>query len=217
MDTQRWHQVKALFEEAVGQPAAERAAVLDRAGADPVLRAEVEALLAAHDDDTPFLDEPITEAVWSLLNQPVHLPEGTLLGPYRLLQPIGEGGMGVVYLAERADGQFERRVAIKLVRRGALDRRLVRRFEAERRLLATLDHPGIARLLDGGVTPALPGAPDGLPYLVLDYVEGEPLTDFANRHRLSVRDRLELFRHVCDAVQYAHQNLIVHRDLKPSN
>ncbi|MEL6706620.1 MAG: serine/threonine protein kinase, partial [Bacteroidota bacterium] len=145
METQRWHQVKALFEDAVGRPRATRSAFLDEACDDPALRAEVEALLVAHDDDTPFLDEPVPAAVWSLLDQPVRLPEGTRLGPYRLLQPVGEGGMGVVYLAERADGQFERRVAIKLVRRGALDRRLVRRFEAERRLLATLDHPGIAR------------------------------------------------------------------------
>ncbi|MEM6782964.1 MAG: serine/threonine-protein kinase [Bacteroidota bacterium] len=217
MDTQRWQQVKALFEAAVGRPGAERAAFLDEACGDPALRAEVEGLLDAHDDETPFLDTPVAPTVWTLLDQPLPLEAGTRLGPYRLLHLIGEGGMGVVYLAERADGQFERQVAIKLVRLASAERGLVRRFEAERRLLASLDHPGIARLLDGGLTPSFPGAPSGLPYLVMEVVEGAPLTVYADQQQLSVHERLVLFRHVCDAVQYAHQNLIVHSDLKPSN
>ena len=119
--------------------------------------------------------------------------------------------MGAVYLAQRADRAFERRVAIKMVRRGMNSEVVVRRFEHERQILASLDHPHIARLYDGGTTP------DGLPYFVMEYVEGEPITDYCQRHRLDTRARLAMFRTVCGAVQYAHQSLVVHRDLKPAN
>ncbi len=212
MDAARWAEVRALFEATAERPEADRAARL--AGVEAALRREVEALLAAHDDETPFLDAPLVAA---LPEPPAEAPRGTRLGPYRLVREIGRGGMGVVHLAERADGAFEREVAVKLVRLGGLDGDLVRRFERERRVLAGLNHPGIARLLDGGVSGPLPGAPEGVPYLAMEYVAGEPITAFADRHRLSVPERIALFRSVCDAVQYAHQRLVVHRDLKPSN
>jgi eukaryotic-like serine/threonine-protein kinase len=133
------------------------------------------------------------------------------LGPYRVLRELGRGGMGVVYLAERDDGQFRRRVAIKVVRSGFDDGHIQRRFLAERQILASLSHPNIAQLLDGGVT-------DGqLPYLVMEYVDGLPITDYCDKHRLGIDARLRLFLEVCDAVQHAHQNLVIHRDLKPAN
>src|SRR5262249_46736552 len=127
------------------------------------------------------------------------------------VREIGEGGMGVVYLAVRDDDQYHAQVAVKLLRAGLDTARSVARFRAERQILATLDHPGIVRLLDGGSTD------DGLPYLVMEYVDGAPLIEWANRRGLSVRARVHLFRQICAAVQYAHQKLVVHRDLKPSN
>jgi serine/threonine protein kinase len=129
----------------------------------------------------------------------------------RLLREIGRGGMGAVYLAERADGQFDKRVAIKLIKRGMDTEAIVRRFHYERQILASLNHPNIARLFDGGTTE------DGLPYFVMEYIEGEPLLDYCKRKGLDVEARLKLFLPVCSAVQHAHNNLIVHRDLKPSN
>src|SRR5690606_30827323 len=124
---------------------------------------------------------------------------------------IGHGGMGEVYLAERADGEFEQQAAIKLVRHGSRRADLHRRLRYERQILARLQHPNIARLLDGGITD------EGLPYLVMAYVEGQPITTYCDAYRLPTNQRLELFRTVCDAVQYAHRNLVIHRDLKPSN
>lgn len=133
------------------------------------------------------------------------------IGPYQLQHEVGRGGMGSVWLAERADGLYEQKVAVKLMHAGALSDERRRRFKAERRILARLNHPNIARILDGGVSDA------GRPYLVMEYVEGTPLTEYCATHKLGVNSRLALFRIVCDAVAYAHQNLIVHRDLKPSN
>src|SRR5690606_30258012 len=137
------------------------------------------------------------------------LPE--FVGPYRLVRPIGEGGMGTVYLAEREGAGFRQRVALKLVRAGYLDPRLGERFADERRILARLEHPGIARLIDAGTTPG------GQPYLAMEYVEGHTLLAHADRERLTVEQRLRLFIEVCDAVHYAHQELVIHRDLKPGN
>ncbi|MEM1180964.1 MAG: serine/threonine-protein kinase, partial [Acidobacteriota bacterium] len=138
-------------------------------------------------------------------------PSELHFGPYRVLRTLGRGGMGTVYLAERADGQFRQRVAIKRIRAGLGDEHLSRRMRQERQILATLEHPGIARLIDGGV------AADGHPYFVMEYVEGLPLDAYCDRRRLPVRARVELFLHVCAAVHHAHQNLILHRDLKPAN
>lgn len=136
---------------------------------------------------------------------------GERVGPYRVLRMLGEGGMGAVFLAERDDGQFRQEVAIKLVRRGLLSRNVQNRLRVERQILATLDHPNIAKLLDGGT------APDGTPYIVMEYIDGEPIDVYCDRNMLTVNERLQLFRTVCSAVYAAHQNLVVHRDLKPSN
>ncbi|MGH7560898.1 MAG: tetratricopeptide repeat protein, partial [Gemmatimonadales bacterium] len=197
----------------------ERPAFLDRACAgDPSLRPAVEALLAAEAASSDFLEAPIGSYLPPLPAQETAsapdgdgCPPGTILGPYRVLAEIARGGMGAVYLAERADGQFEHRVALKLVRAGLDQPEILRRFLGERQILARLDHPHIARLLDGGI------APDGRPWLAMEYVEGRSLTVHCEEGRLGVRERLRLFTDVCDAVRFAHQNLIVHRDLKPAN
>src|SRR5690606_2456991 len=131
--------------------------------------------------------------------------------PYRIVREIGRGGMGAVYLAERADGEFDQRVAVKLVKRGMDTDEILARFRHERRILASLEHPSIARLYDGGATD------DGLPYLVMELVDGETITSYCNRLRLTIDQRIDLFRAVCAAVQHAHQKLVVHRDIKPSN
>jgi serine/threonine-protein kinase len=204
-----WRRVLELFDEASEVAPGERVRWLDSAcGPDTNLRAEVERLLKADDGENGFLQEEIASYVGGLAEPP--LPER--IGQYRILKEIGRGGMGAVYLAERADEDHERKVAVKLIRPGiAPGFSLIRRFRAERQILARLQHPNIAQMLDGGVTA------DGIPYLVMEYVEGVRIDEYCARNRLSLRERLELFRLVCAAVQYAHQNLVVHRDIKPSN
>ncbi len=203
-----------LFADAVERAprAADRAAFLENACSDDLaLRAEVESLLTAHDHTAGFL-QPLDPALLAeLMDGFEHGAEGERLGAYRVLREIGRGGMGVVYLAERADGQFEQRVALKLVRNGLDSRTVLERFLHERRILARLQHPNIARLLDGGVTE------DGRPFLVMEYVEGKPITDYCDQERLTIDARLRLFAEACSAVQYAHRNLVIHRDLKPAN
>jgi serine/threonine protein kinase len=135
---------------------------------------------------------------------------GAVIGRYHLLQKIGEGGMGEVWLAERKE-PVRRRVAVKLVKAGMNSREVIARFESERQALALMDHPAIAKVLDAGSTP------QGAPYFVMEYVAGVPITTYCDNHRLNTRDRLELFMHVCEGVQHAHQKAIIHRDLKPSN
>ncbi len=216
MTPERWRAVKAVLDGAMDRPPADRAAWLDEACAgDPSLRAEAEALLAAETEAPAFFDGSAAEfglPVVSLPSDPPDEPGSSeRIGPYRLLHEIGRGGMGRVFLAERADGQFEQRVAIKRLRRGLDTDDVVGRFLAERQILASLHHPGIARLLGGGVTEA------GQPYFVMEYVDGEPITAYCDARRLSVDARLDLFRAVGEAVAYAHRNLVVHRDLKPSN
>ena len=206
MTPDRWRRVSRLFDAAAAETdPARRAALLDRearapGGApDPDLRAEVERLLAL--DASDGADLPVYDGA---LAAP---PDA---GPWRLVERVGEGGMGEVWRAERADGVYRAEAAVKLVRPG-LAPDLVARFRAERHVLARLDHPAIARLLDGGT------ASDGRPYLALGFVRGEPVTDYADRRRLGVDARLALFTEVCEAVAYAHRMLVVHRDLKPSN
>jgi serine/threonine protein kinase len=210
MDSGRWQRVEALFHEALDRPVAEREAFLRAACAgDDALYNEVTRLLDADDAPHSLLDGRAIDAVEP--PQRTTLPEGTRIGPYRVLRSIGTGGMGAVYLAERADGQFDQRVALKLIKRGMDSDTILARFHAERRILARLQHPNIASLLDGGVTD------DGLPYFSMEYVDGLPITQYCDDGRLSIEARLDLFRSVCAAVQYAHGNLVVHRDLKPSN
>jgi serine/threonine protein kinase/Tfp pilus assembly protein PilF len=206
---ERYRQIKEVFLATQELEPGQRAAYLERAcGQDKALRAEVESLLASHDQAQTFLEQPPLEGLAA------SFAEGSgemRLGPYRLIREIGQGGMGKVYLAERADGSFEKRVAIKVLQLDASDPDSLRRFQNERQILANLDHPNIARLLDGGITNS------GQCYSVLEYIQGLPITDYADRHQLSLNERLQLFRSVCAAVHYAHQHLLVHCDLKPSN
>ncbi len=196
-----WDEVRDLFHAAAAAPPHERATLL--ANADTGVREEVQSLLAAHDEPGEFLDR----SVWHLIDANERdRVAGSRVGPYRIVRPLGEGGMGTVFLAVREDADFSQRVAIKLVRGGEA---LVQRFRQERQILAALDHPNIARLLDGGTTN------DGLPYLVMEYVDGTPIDDFAKS--LSIAEKLHLFLQLCDAVQYAHRNLVIHRDIKPAN
>ena len=204
----RWGEVKAILAEVLEAPPAERAAVLDRlTGSDSTLRAGVESLLALEARAGDLLGTQA--APGAALRAEPKAPEQ--IGPWRIAREIGRGGMGVVYLGERADGEFFKQTAIKLITSGLRDPDLERRFRRERQILATLEHPGIARLLDGGATA------QGQPYFVMEYIEGRPLLDYCSQARAGVEERLHLFLLVCEAVEYAHQRLIVHRDLKPGN
>ncbi|MBV8201719.1 MAG: PD40 domain-containing protein [Acidobacteria bacterium] len=219
LDPRRWDRAGALFDLAVELPPAERRALFEHAAAsDPALAAEVETLVAADERAAGFLAEPadpgcelLAAAVLEHDARAAADRVGQRFGAFRLVREIGHGGMGVVYLADRADGQFEQRVAIKLVHAGPHGERLLRGFLRERRILAQLEHPHIARLLDGGLTS------DGMPYLVMEYVEGEPITVHCEHQHLPVNERLQLFLAVCEAVEAAHRAHVVHRDLKPSN
>ena len=214
MTPERWRQVEPIFDHALDLSPGARSAYLDDACAsDERLRADVESLLSADQGTTGVLDRSSESFLHldtsSSLDAGLEL--GTQVGPYRIVQPLGEGGMGTVYLGERADGQFEQTVAIKLIRAGHDSAAVHRRFLAERQILARLQHPGIARLIDGGLTGT------GQPWLAMDYVDGAPLLAWCDARRQTVGDRLDVFEQVAEAVRYAHQNLVVHRDLKPSN
>ena len=137
--------------------------------------------------------------------------EGTRIGPYRIDRELGRGGMGTVYLAVRGDDQFQKRVALKVLKRGMDTDAIVQRFRNERQILASLEHPYISGLLDGGTTP------DGRPYFAMEYVDGKPIDEYCESHQLDIAARLDLFRKICAAVQHAHQNLVIHRDIKPAN
>lgn len=213
-DPERWHRVDRIFAEALERSVAERPAFLDAACAgDDALRKEVEQLLSADEESTSFLDRPPGELLELMADDRTSSgqEEGRGLGPYRLLRKIGSGGMGTVYLARREDEHYERDVAIKVLRSGLASTEAIHRFITERQTLARLEHPNIARLYDGGSTE------DGRPYLVMELIEGLPVDEYCDRHRLTVDQRLTLFQKICAAVQYAHQNLLVHRDLKPGN
>ena len=213
MDPQQWQRVKDVFAAAVERPAGDRAAFLDDAcRGDADLRQEVESLLEADAEPAPLLDARIVDLAVALgARQEPGSAVGRLFGNHRIVGEIGRGGMGTVFLAERADGAFVNRVALKIIRQSLIDSDMERRFRRERQILASLNHPNIARLLDGGM------APHGEPFLVMEYVEGEPLPVHADRAGLGLHARLELFQKVCAAVAYAHRQLVVHRDLKPSN
>jgi tetratricopeptide (TPR) repeat protein len=205
--------VRELVERAHALDPDARRLLLDlECAGDGELRREVEALLRAAARSHGFLERPPAVAPASSGGAERAEPgAGARIGPWVLSRPIGSGGMGTVFLASRADGEFEQRVAVKLIRSEHDTRDVLRRFRTERQLLASLDHPGIARLLDGGSTD------DRRPYLVMEYVEGEPIDRFCQRRELGVRERVELFAKVCDAVAHAHKCLVVHRDLKPGN
>ena len=210
MTPQRWQRVKAVVADAAELHGAERAEFLAReCSGDTALRREVESVLG-------YAGERVEQAVDALHSVPSVARQdvvaaGAGIGAYDVVREIGRGGMGAVYLARRADEQFQKEVAIKILKRGTDTDEVLRRFQAEREILARLEHPNIARLLDAGTTA------DGLPYFVMEYVAGQPITDFCAEKRLSIEEKLRLFLKVCLAVQFAHQNLIVHRDLKPGN
>ena len=207
-----WQNQKDVFLAALARPPELRGAFLDAAcGGDDELRRDVESLLAAHDAAGSFLSSPIgldTEDAEDA-GAPDAVPQR--IGPYRILDTIAHGGMGTVYRAVRDDDAFRKTVALKLVRGGRHSDYFERRFRQERQILARLQHPNIATVLDGGT------AEGGQPYLVMEYVEGQPINRFCAAQGLGIRDRLALFRTVCGAVQYAHQNLVIHRDIKPAN
>jgi tetratricopeptide (TPR) repeat protein len=211
--TDRYRRIDAVFEALLDLPPDEQTAYLDRAAPDdPELRQEVLSLLQAHRHAEGFLEAPPSPMVMALLDATQLLALAGAhdrIGPWRIVRSIGHGGMGAVFLGERADGEFEQRAAIKIIRYGTPG--WIRRFLEERRILALLEHPGIARLIEGGLTPG------GLPYFAMELVDGIPIDRYGDDHDLSVDSRLELFAQVCDAVTYAHQHLIIHRDLKPSN
>jgi serine/threonine protein kinase/Flp pilus assembly protein TadD len=200
---------ESVFKAALELPSPEaRRAFLEQAcGGDQALHARVQALLRVAQEETGFLAEPAIEAAAATL---VAEQPGTAIGPYKLLEQLGEGGFGVVFLAEQAQ-PIRRKVAMKILKVGMDTRQVVARFEAERQALAIMDHPNIARVFDGGSTAS------GRPFFVMEFVKGVPITEFCDQNRLSPRERLELFTAVCHAVQHAHQKGIIHRDLKPSN
>jgi eukaryotic-like serine/threonine-protein kinase len=205
-----WERIQSVFLEAAELPPDARVRFLDTACAgDPELRREVESLLAHDGADTRRIEEALEDTAQSLFES--ENVTGTRLGAWRVLQEIGRGGMGAVYLAIRDDDQFQKRVAIKLVKRGMDTAELLRRFRRERQILANLDHTYIARLIDGGSTS------EGRPFLVMEYVEGLPIDVYCRELGLDVEPRCRLFLKVCEAVSYAHRNLVIHRDLKPGN
>ena len=237
MTPEEWSRAKELFDAALEQEPTQRAAFLAQACPDDRLRQEVEKLVLNFQEAGSFLSNPVLRAQtpkpceilevraedeWpgssAGSRQPLSTKQGTddpmvgrHLGVYKLGRRIGQGGMAAVFLAVRADGEFRQQVAIKLLLPGLDSNEVVRRLRTERQTLAGLDHPNIVKLLDGGSTP------EGLPYLVMDYVEGSPIDEYCDRHKLSIEQRLRLFGKVCEAVQHAHEKLVIHRDLKPGN
>ena len=227
MNPQRWKQVSQLFHAALARDAGERATFLTgECAGDHELRQIVESLISHQSATGKFIDELVFEMLAKpnpegSANDPDKTSADTVnvgvrmenrrLGAYRITREIGHGGMGSVYLAARADDVFHKDVAIKIVRTGVANADLLRRFHQEREILASLDHPAIARVIDGGSTE------EGLPYLVMDYVDGRPIDAWCDEHRLNVSERLTLFRAVCAAVQHAHQRLVLHRDIKPAH
>ncbi len=209
MNAELWARVETIFAEALRLPAAQRPRYLaDACGDDAGLRAEVDSLLAAHASTPGPLDEP---APWLAAAEDDATDDVESLGPYRIVRLLGRGGMGRVYLARREAPDFQQLVAIKLIRRGLDTEDLLHRFRTERQILARLNHPNIAHLLDVGATAT------GTPFFVMEYVDGVPILEYCDRAGLPIADRLRLFMTVCAAVQHAHRNLIVHRDLKPGN
>jgi len=216
----RWRKIEALMDAALELPPSEREALVRKEAADDLdLAEQVLKLLNAGNDAGDFLEstgrghleDALAKMASSVKEDETESDETRTIGPYRLVRKLGRGGMGQVYLAVRDDEAFKRYVALKVIRRGMDTDDILKRFKTERRILASLTHPHIARLLDGGSTD------DGQSYFVMEYVDGEPIDKYCDEHRLSLEERLKLFGKVASAVHYAHQNLIVHRDLKPGN
>src|SRR6202166_916229 len=210
MDSARWQRIQSLFHDAAGVPQGEQRVFLEAACGDEELIVEVLAMLDQDANGHSLLDQNIADLAEETLANAI--PASLILkefGPYQILKLLGEGGMGVVYLAERED--LKSLVAIKVLRDAWLSPARRERFASEQRTLAQLNHPSIARLYDADTLD------DGTPWFVMEYVEGIPLTEYCSQHACSIEERLQLFRAVCEAVQYAHQHAVIHRDLKPSN
>ena len=214
MNVETWQRVKEVFLAALEVEKDRREAFLnDACKNNTALRKEVESLLNSHEEAEQFIEYPAFRIQYAIDDKigSATLQQQQRVGSYRILCEIGRGGMATVYLAERDDEHFKKKVAVKIIRRDSDTKDIIRRFRQERQILAQLEHPNIARLLDGGV------GQEDLPYLVMEYVEGLPITRYCDENQLSVRERLGLFLQVCSSVHYAHQNLVIHRDIKPSN
>lgn len=212
-DIDQWTRINEVFSAWLDLEEKDQRRYLEEAcGGDTELLKQVELLIAAHQQSNDFLEEPVIHAVAETLagDDPI-FETGQKIGSYRILKEIGRGGMGAVYLAARADDQYQKQVAIKVIKRGMDTTQVLRSFRNERQILASFDHPNIARLLDAGSTES------GLPYFVMEYVEGKPIDQYCNSNHLNITQRLELFRQVCAAVSYAHRNRVIHRDIKPGN
>ncbi|MGA7305706.1 MAG: serine/threonine-protein kinase [Rhodothermales bacterium] len=212
MRSNLWRRLEDLFAVVLDAPPGERRALVEaQCGDDFELKTEALSYLDAIEASQGFLEELDTELAGRLISDGSELAIGSRVGPFRILEELGHGGMGTVYLAERVEGDFEQQVALKVIRWSGLSYQLRERFYVERQILARLQHPGIARLLDGGITE------EGDPWFAMEVVEGRPITDFCSERGLNQQQRISLFLEVCDAVRYAHRLLVVHRDLKPSN
>lgn len=205
-----WSQIKAVLGEVLELDPAERRAYLDAAGLSDEARAEVESLAELETDSDSMFEASAAELSHEFVDDAATMG-GKMVGPYKIVNELGHGGMGAVYLAERADGKFEQKAAVKLLKREMNTAALRRHFDREREILAALEHPNIARLLNAGTTA------DGIPFIAMEYVDGLPIDDYCSAHSLDLTARLELFKTVCSTVEFAHRNLVVHRDLKPSN
>lgn len=213
MNPTRWAKISDIIEKALKINEPERSAYLTEVcGADTDLHEEISSLLSFEESETNFFDQnQINPLMFADSNQLTNKFIGKQIGKYKITELLGEGGMGAVFLAERTDDEFDQLVAIKLLKQGFVSKVSLNRFLSERRILARLHHRFIAQLIDGGTTE------EGMPYLIMEYIEGFPLMEYCQEKNLDLKARLEIFQNICAAVQYAHQHLVIHRDLKPSN
>ncbi|AFM05524.1 serine/threonine protein kinase [Bernardetia litoralis DSM 6794] len=214
MNANRWQLIQDIFSEALELEGQERENyILSKTKEDTELKQEVENLLQSSEKANSFFGnlEGKVSTAWQKATETTLLSEGEKVGIYQIEKEIGRGGMAVVYLAKRIDGEFEQKVAIKVIKRGMDSDEVLRRFMAEKQILASLNHPNISKILNSGL------APNGLPYFVMEYVEGMDLIEYCDKNNLSIKERLEIFIQICRTLQYAHRNLVIHRDLKPSN
>ncbi|MBK6724960.1 MAG: serine/threonine protein kinase [Acidobacteria bacterium] len=211
MHTDQWKQIKDVLAEVLAIEPDGRQRFLEESGVDPELRAEIESLIRFEEESSDLMQLSAVEFSKDFVADDSSSLAGEEIGPYRLIRELGVGGMGAVYLAERIDGKFQQKVALKLLKREMNTAALRRHFEQEREILASLEHPNIARLLDAGTSD------DKIPFIAMEYVDGLPIDEYCDSRGLDLNARLDLFRTVCSAVDFAHRNLVIHRDLKPSN